>query len=237
MSGKRIGYKRVSTNEQNPDSQLIGVELDKVFVEIETGYSTINRHQLQNLKDYVREDDIVFVECMDRLGRNGYDLDEIVEFLLDKGVQINFVREGIVLGKKNDIMSKLAYDMMKSFIHFFSQLAKERQRIGIQKAQREGKYKKKTLAPHVVEMLNHEIATTRKTKTQIAKELGISRASIYTYMDRKSVVEEKKYTPEETETFNTLQIKMSLQAKEKAEKKNALKEIKVLRERLKTLKG
>jgi len=37
MTGKRIGYKRVSTSEQNPDSQLIGIELDKVFVEIETG--------------------------------------------------------------------------------------------------------------------------------------------------------------------------------------------------------
>ena len=80
MPGKRIGYKRVSTCEQNPESQLIGIELDKVFVDIESGYSTINRQQLQNLKEYVRDDDVVFVECMDRLGRNGYDLDEIVEF-------------------------------------------------------------------------------------------------------------------------------------------------------------
>src|SRR5437762_6871902 len=100
MTGKRIGYKRVSTFEQNPESQLIGIELDKVFVEIETGYSTKNRHQLKNLREYVREDDIVFVECMDRLGRNGDDLDEIVKFLMSKGVQLNFVREGIILGKK-----------------------------------------------------------------------------------------------------------------------------------------
>lgn len=100
MTGKRVGYKRVSTSEQSPESQLIGIELDKTFTDIETGYSTKNRHQLKLLKDYVREDDLVFVECMDRLGRNGYDLDELVEFLLQKGVQINFVREGIVLGKK-----------------------------------------------------------------------------------------------------------------------------------------
>ena len=118
MTGKRIGYKRVSTSEQTPESQLNNVPLDKTFVEIETGYSMKDRHQLALLKDYVREDDVVFVECLDRLGRNSYDLDEIVEFLLAKGVQITFMREGITLGKKNDLMSKLAYDMMKSFIHF-----------------------------------------------------------------------------------------------------------------------
>lgn len=182
MPGKRIGYKRVSTIEQNPESQLIGVELDKVFTDIETGYSTKNRHQLKNLQDYVREDDIVFVECMDRLGRNGYDLDEIVEFLMAKGVQVNFVREGIVVGKKNDLMSKLAYDMMKSFIHFFSQLAKERQRIGVEKAKKEGKYKggKKKLDFIKLDILKNDLLI-RKSKSKISKELGISRTTLYRY--------------------------------------------------------
>ncbi len=185
MTGKRVGYKRVSTIEQNPESQLMSVELDKIFTDIETGYSTKNRHQLKNLKEYVREDDIVFVECMDRLGRNGYDLDEIVEFLLSKSVQIHFVREGIVLGKKNDLMSKLAYDMMKSFIHFFSQLAKERQRIGIDKAKKEGKYKgsKKKLNFEKIELLKKELET-RKPKSTIAKEFGISRFTLYRYLEK-----------------------------------------------------
>jgi DNA invertase Pin-like site-specific DNA recombinase len=185
MTGKRVGYKRVSTCEQNPDSQLMNVSLDKVFTEIETGFSTKNRVQLANLKDYVREDDIVYVECMDRLGRNGYDLDEIVEFLLAKGVQITFVREGITLGKKNDLMSKLAYDMMKSFIHFFSALAKERQRIGIDKAKKEGKYKggKRKLSGLQIECIRHDLPT-RKTKTQMARELGVSRFTLYRYIDK-----------------------------------------------------
>jgi len=183
--GKRVGYKRVSTNEQNPESQLIGIELDKTFVDIESGYSAVNRQQLQSLKAYVREDDIVYVECMDRLGRNGYDLDEIVEFLLKKGVQIHFVREGIILGKKNDLMSKLAYDMMKSFIHFFSQLAKERQRIGINKAKKEGKYKggKSKMTFERMTKLE-ELLKTRLPKSKMARELGISRFTLYRYLDK-----------------------------------------------------
>ena len=186
-SGKRVGYKRVSTNEQNPDSQLIGIELDKVFIEIETGYSTKKRFQLTALKDYVRDEDIVFIECMDRLGRNGYDLDEIVEFLLKKGVQINFVREGIVLGKKNDLMSKLAYDMMKSFIHFFSQLAKERQRIGIEKAKKEGKYKGRSKCLKVDEIIEMKrLVAEGIPKTQVAKRMGIGRHSVYNYLKEKA---------------------------------------------------
>jgi DNA invertase Pin-like site-specific DNA recombinase len=182
-SGKKIGYKRVSTNEQNPESQLIGIELDKTFVDIESGYSTKNRQQLQDLKEYVRDDDIVYVECMDRLGRNGYDLDNIVEFLLAKGVEIHFVREGIILGKKNDFMSKLAYDMMKSFIHFFSQLFKERQRIGIEKAKKDGKYKgaKKKLDAYKIELLKQRMQS-RDSKNKIAKEFGISRFTLYKYL-------------------------------------------------------
>ncbi len=185
MTGKRIGYKRVSTSEQNPASQLMSVDLDKVFVETETGYSTKDRHQLSALKDYVREDDVVFVECMDRLGRDSYDLDEIVEFLLAKGVQITFVREGITLGKKNDLMSKLAYDMMKSFIHFFSKLAKERQRIGIDKAMKEGKYRgrAKKIDAEKMQLLKAALLT-RRPKSQIALDLGVSRFTLYRYIDK-----------------------------------------------------
>ncbi len=163
----------------------MGIQLDKDFNEIETGYSLKNRYQLETLKDYVREDDIVFVECMDRLGRNAYDLDSTVEFLLKKGVEIHFVREGIILGKKNDLMSKLAYDMMKSFIHFFSQLFKERQKRGIDRAKKEGKYKgrKSKFTKEVIEKIKQDLQT-RKSITQMAIDIGISRFTLYRYIDK-----------------------------------------------------
>lgn len=184
MTGKRIGYKRVSTLEQNPDSQLIGLELDKVYIEYETGFSTEKRQQLKNLKDYVREDDIVFVECMDRLGRTGDDLDDTVNFLLAKGVQIHFVRESIILGKKNDLMSKLSFDIMKAFIHFYSRLAKERQRIGIDRAKLEGKYLggKKKVDDKMLAAIKERLNTTRDSKNKIAKDFGIHRRTLYKYL-------------------------------------------------------
>jgi DNA invertase Pin-like site-specific DNA recombinase len=82
-------------------------------------------------------------------------------------------------------MSKLAYDMMKSFIHFFSQLAKERQRIGIEKAKKEGKYKgsKSKMTFELTHKLK-ELLKTRKPKSQIAKELEISRFTLYRYLEK-----------------------------------------------------
>ena len=190
FTGKRVGYKRVSTDEQSTESQLVGVELDKLFLDVETGYSTKNRFGLKLLKDYVREDDIVYVECMDRLGRNGYDLDSTVNFLLSQGVEIHFVREGIHLGKKNDMMSKFAYDIIKACIHFMSQLAKERQRIGIEKAKRAGKYKgrERKLGYSQIETLKQDITTTRKSKNQISKELGVSRQTLRRYFKGAGII-------------------------------------------------
>lgn len=80
-------------------------------------------------------------------------------------------------------MSKLAYDMMKSFIHFFSQLAKERQRIGIDKAKKEGKYKgrKSKMTSEIIFNIKARLKT-RDSKSKIAKELGISRFTLYRYL-------------------------------------------------------
>jgi len=110
----------------------------------------------------------------DSLGRNGYDLDEIVEFLLKKGVQINFVREGIVLGKKNDIMSKLAYDMMKSFIHFFLSFQKSNKGLALKKQRRRQVLgRARVITKEKGEYIKQQLLTTRKSKRKIAAEVGI----------------------------------------------------------------
>ena len=60
MTGKRIGYIRVSSPDQNPDRQLEGIPLDKKFIDFASGKS-IERPQLTALKNYAREEDIIIV--------------------------------------------------------------------------------------------------------------------------------------------------------------------------------
>lgn len=60
MSGKKIGYLRVSSFEQNPERQLEGINLNKKFVDQASGKNTA-RPQLEAMLDYVRDSDTAMV--------------------------------------------------------------------------------------------------------------------------------------------------------------------------------
>jgi DNA invertase Pin-like site-specific DNA recombinase len=85
MHGQRIGYIRVSTLDQNPDRQLEGVQVGKVFIDKASGKDT-QRPQLEALLNYVREGDTLVVHSMDRLARNLDDLRRMVQQLTGRGV-------------------------------------------------------------------------------------------------------------------------------------------------------
>ncbi len=77
MTGQRVGYMRVSTLDQNPDRQLDGVQVDRVFTDSASGRST-SRPQLEAMLAFVRDGDTVVVHSMGRLARNLDDLRALV---------------------------------------------------------------------------------------------------------------------------------------------------------------
>ena len=87
MSGKRVGYIRVSSFDQNTDRQLEEIQLDKRFIDKASG-KDVNRPAFIELLNYVREDDLVIVHSMDRLARNLDDLRRIVQDLTAKKVKV-----------------------------------------------------------------------------------------------------------------------------------------------------
>ena len=85
-----IAYVRVSTIEQNEERQIEGLQkfqIDKWFTEKISGKS-INRPELQNMFDFVREGDTVYVHDFSRLARSTKDLLDIVEKLTAKKVHL-----------------------------------------------------------------------------------------------------------------------------------------------------
>jgi len=182
MTGKRIGYIRVSTAEQNPDRQLEGVQLNKKFIDYASARST-NRPQLNLMLEFIREDDIVIVHSMDRLARNVKDLKNLVEGFLLRKIKIHFLKENLQFNGENSALANLMLHMMGAFAEFEYAFIKERQREGVEIAKKKGKYKgaKKKLNPEKLEILKSELKT-RKSKSEIAKELGISRATLYKYL-------------------------------------------------------
>jgi DNA invertase Pin-like site-specific DNA recombinase len=179
--GKRIGYKRVSTIEQNTDRQLEGIELDKIFIEKFTG-RVLERPQLQAMLDYVREDDVIVVHSLDRLGRNMKDLLKIVDALIEKKVSVEFVKENLKLTGDDSPMSKLLFSLLGSFAEFEYSFSRERQREGIAIAKKAGKYKggKRKLTCENVEYLKKALQYP-VSRSKLAQELKVSRPTIYKY--------------------------------------------------------
>ena len=182
MQGQRIGYVRVSTFDQNPERQLDGVQVARMFTDKASGKDT-QRPELERLLAFVREGDTVVVHSMDRLARNLDDLRRIVQGLTKRGVRIEFVKESLTFTGEDSPMANLMLSVMGAFAEFERALIRERQREGIALAKQRGAYRgrKKALSPErAAELLQRVKAGEQKAK--LAREFGISRETLYQYL-------------------------------------------------------
>ena len=180
----RVGYKRVSTLEQNTQRQLEGVTLDKVFEDKLSGKDR-ERPQLQAAINFVREGDTLVIHSLDRLARNLVDLCQIVKELNGKGVTVSFQKEQLTFAAgKDDPFATLQMQMLASFAQFERSLLLQRQREGIALAKAAGKYKgrKQTLTPAQVEELRARAALGAVSKADLAEEYHISRQTLCVYL-------------------------------------------------------
>ena len=182
MLGQRIGYIRVSSLDQHVERQLEGIALDRTFIDKASGKDT-KRPQLELLLSFVRAGDTVIVHSMDRLARNLDDLRRIVQTLTGRGVRIEFVKEHLSFTGEDSPMASLMLSVMGAFAEFERALINERQREGIALAKQRGAYKgrKKALSTASVAQLRQRIARGM-SKAQVARELGISRQTLYQYL-------------------------------------------------------
>ena len=169
-----IGYRRVSTEEQNFDRQ--DLVCDKLFEEKVSGGSR-DRAALTDLIAWVREGDVVVVHSIDRLARNLRDLQDVIQVLTDKGVTVTFLTERLTFSGGEDPFTRLQLQMMGAFAEFERNLIKRRQLEGIRKAKERGVYKgrAKTISDDRILALHSGGAKV----SDIARELGISRMSVY----------------------------------------------------------
>ena len=184
MAGQRIGYIRVSTLDQNTQRQLEGVQLDRLYTDKASG-KDVKRPQLVELVKFIREGDTLVVHSMDRLARNLDDLRALVQKLTAKGVRIEFVKENLSFTGEDSPMANLLLSVMGAIAEFERELIKERQREGIALAKKRGVYhgRKRTLTPAQAAALLQRIMAG-ESKTKLAKELGVSRNTVYMYLSR-----------------------------------------------------
>lgn len=178
----KVGYIRVSTAIQNTARQLDGIMLDKSFEEKVSGKSS-DRPELKACLAYCREGDVLFVHSIDRMARNLVDLRNLVKQLTAKGVEIHFVKEQLTFTGKENPMSTLLLNMMGSFAEFERAMMLERTMEGVAKAKAAGKYKgrKPSLNEQKVSILKEKLSQG-VSKSKIARDLGVSRETIYNYL-------------------------------------------------------
>ena len=184
---KKIAYVRVSTVDQNTERQLEsinGESPDKVFTDKCSGKDT-KRPALEAMLSFVREGDTVVVHSLDRLGRNLDDLRKVVSDLNQRSIAVQFLKENLTFtGDSDSSMSKLMFNMLGSFAEFERALIKERQREGIAIAKKAKKYRgrKPSLTVEQASDLRKRVAAGGEKKATLAREFGISRETLYSYL-------------------------------------------------------
>lgn len=136
----KIGYIRVSTQEQNTLRQEVLMEqlgVEEVYIDRISG-KTAERPELKNLLEYVRRGDVVIVESISRFARNTRDLLDLVEKLTSKGVEFVSQKEAI---DTTTPTGKFMLTVFGAVAELEREYILQRQREGISIAKRNGVYK------------------------------------------------------------------------------------------------
>lgn len=176
----RIAYIRVSTVDQNESIQIKALEkynIDKFFTEKVSAKDT-NRPKLQEMLEFAREGDIIYIYDFSRLARSTKDLLDIVEQLNAKGIHLISDKENIDTSTST---GKLMLTMMGAINEFELQNMLERQREGIAIAKEEGKYKGRkaiNIDKDLFNQLLNDYNSRKINKVAFAKKLNISRPTL-----------------------------------------------------------
>lgn len=188
-----VKYLRVSTAKQDiarQDMQLdkLGITFDKEYIDKMTG-RTKERPQLNKMIVDVKDGDTVYCESISRLGRSLKDLIDIIEQLVQKGVRVVIVKEGIDTSSST---YKLLLAVFGGVAEMERETIQERVIQGIEKCKVTGETKTgrwfgreekkaddlpKDFRKYYDKMVKKEIS-----KVEMAKLLGCGRATLYRWI-------------------------------------------------------
>jgi DNA invertase Pin-like site-specific DNA recombinase len=172
-----FGYARVSTNDQDLTTQLDALKeagCDPIRHEKRSGTSRTNRTELDTLLAFIRPGDTLVVTRIDRLARSVADLQDVVRELKAKGAHLKATEQPIDTATA---AGKAFLDMLGVFAEFETSLRRERQMEGIAKAKAKGVYKGRKPSINVDQV--RTLHAGGVGPSEIAKRLGIGRASVY----------------------------------------------------------
>lgn len=201
MEGIKIGVGRVSTTEQNPQRQIDafkkeGIDDRYIFIDACTGNAgnLDKRENYQRAKAVVRKGDIVFLDALDRLGRNAKEIEQEWRYFTEEiGCDVVVLSMPILdtRGRTEDdptgeMISKIVLTIFAWMAEQETKERKRRQRDGIEVAKKAGKYKGRKpveVNPYEFEKLYNEALAGERTHTYVMEKLGLKRNTYYKLVD------------------------------------------------------
>lgn len=174
-----LAYVRVSTREQNESRQMVSLErfgIEKWFIE-KVSASTADRPRLQEMLEFARAGDVIYVHDFSRLARNTADLLRIIEQLGAKEVTLISATENF---DTSSATGKLMLTMLAAINEFERNILLERQREGIEQARLRGVYhgRPKLPKPDNFDYILQQIDNGVLTRVKAASILGVSRTTL-----------------------------------------------------------
>ena len=175
----KIGYIRVSTQEQNTIRQEVMMEqlgVEELYIDKASGKNT-DRPELKKMIAYVRRGDTVIVESISRFARNTRDLLNLMEQLSAKGVEFVSKKEAI---DTTTPTGKFMLTVFGAVAELEREYILQRQREGIAIAKQQGKYKgRKPLAQPGFQETAARWKRGEITAVEACRRLGMSKATFY----------------------------------------------------------
>ena len=187
----RIGYARVSTQDQDLSLQLDALEgagCQKIYQEKITG-SIRERPELKKMLEQLREEDIVVIWKLDRLARSLKDLVGLVNEIQEKGGALQSLNDQIDTTTPH---GKFTFHVFAALAEFERDIIMERTRAGLAAARARGRRggrpkglsKKAQHTAIIAEKLYQE---GKLTVREICEQLSISRGTFYNYLRHRGV--------------------------------------------------
>jgi DNA invertase Pin-like site-specific DNA recombinase len=180
----KIGYARVSTEEQNLDRQidiLKQIGCDRIYEEKVSGIKK-ERPELNKMLDQIRTGDVIIISDLTRLSRSVKDLFSLVEQIEGKGANIKSIKESWV--DTTTAQGKLMFTIFAGISQFERDLISQRTIEGLNAARARGKKggrpkvndKDIKLAIKMYNSKNYSIS-------EITKATGVSKTTLYRYIN------------------------------------------------------
>jgi DNA invertase Pin-like site-specific DNA recombinase len=187
-----FGYARTSTarqvyslEQQREDLVAAGVPEANIYAEQVS--SVAEREQLNRLLSVVRSGDVIVAKSLSRVARSVRHMGELIDTLADKGVAIRILDFNL---DTSSAQGRLMLNVLMSVYQAEREWTLERQRVGIDKAKAEGKFKGGVPTARRKKDAVLAMVFSGVNKNEIASQLGIGVASVY-----RILADEKKRQP------------------------------------------